>query len=183
MFPQVCCFNCLFNSWGWPNIYRRIPWVQPPSYPSHHFKFRFSISVSCFSIFEDVRNTCIDKLFWRYYTKIDFDSISRMDLRPSVELVRSWTTKLHCGRKGAYLTTKEKGISFVRGAMDKKGKKETDLEIDYESLPSANLPSAWSCAFIFLNITMHILFHLCCHWMIGSYGMISRMKYMQFSEN
>jgi len=59
---------------------------------------------------------------------------------------------------------KEKGVSFTSGKQDRK---ETDLDIDYEQLPSKLLPNAWSCALIFLTISSHILFHLMCVWSIG----------------
>jgi len=59
---------------------------------------------------------------------------------------------------------KEKGVSFTSGKQDRK---ETDLDIDYESLPSPHLPNAWSCALILVTISSHILFHLMCVWSIG----------------
>jgi cation-transporting ATPase 13A1 len=58
---------------------------------------------------------------------------------------------------------KEKGVAFTSGKQDRK---ETDLDIDHESLPSKLLPSAWSCALIFFTISSHILFHLMCVWSI-----------------
>jgi cation-transporting ATPase 13A1 len=58
---------------------------------------------------------------------------------------------------------KEKGVSFESGTTEKK---EAELNIDYESLPSPIMPSAWSCAMIFFTVTSHILFHLMCHWSI-----------------
>mmetsp|Transcript_4625 Transcript_4625/g.8342 ORF Transcript_4625/g.8342 Transcript_4625/m.8342 type:complete len:1474 (-) Transcript_4625:187-4608(-) len=59
---------------------------------------------------------------------------------------------------------KEKGVSFAKGTQEQK---DSELEIDYEALPSKALPGAWSCAFIFFNISLHILFHLMCVWSIG----------------
>jgi len=56
---------------------------------------------------------------------------------------------------------KAKGLSFTSGEKDK------DLEIDEESLPSPYMPDAWACAFIFLNLTVHALFHLMCVWSIA----------------
>lgn len=46
-------------------------------------------------------------------------------------------------------------------------RKETELDIDYESLPSEWLPDIWACALIALTVSLHILFHLMCHWFIG----------------
>lgn len=59
---------------------------------------------------------------------------------------------------------REQGVSFQSGKQDRK---ETELEIDYESLPSAFLPGAWTCALIFFTISCHALFHLLCVWSIG----------------
>merc|ERR1719162_1653485 len=59
---------------------------------------------------------------------------------------------------------KEKAVSFEAGKQDRK---ETELTIDYEALPSKVLPSAWSCAMIFFTVASHILFHLMCHWSIA----------------
>jgi len=59
---------------------------------------------------------------------------------------------------------KEKGVAFTSGQQDRK---DTELTIDYESLPSQILPSAWSCALIFVTVSSHILFHLCCVWMVS----------------
>jgi len=59
---------------------------------------------------------------------------------------------------------KEKGVSFTSGKQDRK---ETELDIDQESLPSPLLPDAWACALIFLTISSHILFHLVCVWSIS----------------
>lgn len=59
---------------------------------------------------------------------------------------------------------KEKGVSFTSGQQDQK---ETELGIDEESLPSQMMPSAVACVFIFLNIVVHVLFHLMCIWSIS----------------
>lgn len=60
--------------------------------------------------------------------------------------------------------TREKGVSFQSGKQDRK---ETQLEVDYESLPSQLLPGAWTCALIFLTASCHALFHLLCVWSIA----------------
>lgn len=60
---------------------------------------------------------------------------------------------------------KEKGVAFTSGKQEKKDK-DTELEIDESSLPSQILPSAWTCAVIFLSVTTHILFHLMTVWSV-----------------
>lgn len=59
---------------------------------------------------------------------------------------------------------KEKGLSFTSGQQDRK---ETELELDEESLPSQYMPGAFACVFIFLNIVVHVLFHLMCVWSVA----------------
>lgn len=74
---------------------------------------------------------------------------------------------------------REVGLSFASGQQDRK---ETDLEIDEASLPPALLPSAWACAFIFCNITVHILFHLMCVWSISFKAFFSLSAHPQGAQ-
>ena len=40
------------------------------------------------------------------------------------------------------------------------------------SLPPIYLPSAWACLALFLLITLHVLFHLLCHWLVNFYSLV-----------
>eukprot|EP00927_Polykrikos_kofoidii_P070684 TRINITY_DN67092_c0_g1_i1.p1 TRINITY_DN67092_c0_g1~~TRINITY_DN67092_c0_g1_i1.p1 ORF type:complete len:1491 (-),score=364.92 TRINITY_DN67092_c0_g1_i1:51-4337(-) len=75
---------------------------------------------------------------------------------------------------------KEKGVSISTGG--KPDKKDKELEIDEEQLPSPILPSAWSCAFIFVNVSLHALFHLMCMWMISFKAMTLYQKSSRIRE-
>lgn len=49
------------------------------------------------------------------------------------------------------------------------GDEEIVLEVEEEArpLPSKYLPDAWACLFFFVTLTLHALFYLMCHWVVG----------------
>lgn len=63
--------------------------------------------------------------------------------------------------KAAELRSGNKTVTFA----SRNKSKDNELEIDYESLPSKILPSAWACGLIFF--TTHVFFHLCIAWMVS----------------
>eukprot|EP00929_Paragymnodinium_shiwhaense_P113015 TRINITY_DN81280_c0_g1_i1.p1 TRINITY_DN81280_c0_g1~~TRINITY_DN81280_c0_g1_i1.p1 ORF type:complete len:1486 (+),score=495.64 TRINITY_DN81280_c0_g1_i1:141-4598(+) len=69
--------------------------------------------------------------------------------------------------KASALKDENSTVAATFANLKDKTSKQKELEIDYEQLPSQILPSAWACAFIFFNVTTHLLFHLCCIWMVG----------------
>lgn len=60
---------------------------------------------------------------------------------------------------------KEKGVSLTSGNLAEK--KDAELEIDFDALPSKVLPSAWTCALIFATVAANVLFCMCNVWMVS----------------